>query len=150
MQRWGFLEPSPPAAALRWIDAFLDAYGWRIDGIEAARPFVAALRAESCTIPALELERLRSRDVLFFLDAFGQHVDHHEELRGMQVEHDAIEIGAELGLSAQDTLYSLRMALTGESDGPPLDAGRGYGGGGRVARWRSGFHRRPGWLRRTG
>jgi hypothetical protein len=32
---------------------------------------MAALRAESVIVPALELERLRSRQALFYLDAVG-------------------------------------------------------------------------------
>ena len=42
---------------------------------------VALLRAESAVIPALELERLRNRQVVFFLDAVAQYVDAQPELR---------------------------------------------------------------------
>ena len=36
-------------------------------------------RAEACVVPALALERLRTREVLFFLDTVGQYVDSQEE-----------------------------------------------------------------------
>jgi hypothetical protein len=121
MQRWGFLEGRPPDAALRWIDSFLEAYGDRLATVEDAYPYVAALRAESCVIPALELERLRTRQVLFFLDAVGQYVDHQLELRGLPLAHDIPAIGEEFGIAASDAMAAVRMALTGESDGPPLE-----------------------------
>ena len=56
MQDWGFLEDPVPAAAWHWIDTFIEAYPQST--LETARPLVAALRAEACVIPALELERL--------------------------------------------------------------------------------------------
>jgi hypothetical protein len=59
MRRWGVLEEPPPQAALRWIEAFIDAYGATLESVDAAQPLVEALRAEGCIIPALELERLR-------------------------------------------------------------------------------------------
>ena len=121
MQRWGVLEDPAPPAAQRWIDTFLDAYGARIHAVDDAKPFVAALRAESCVIPALELERLRSREVLYFLDAVGQYVDHQPELRGLPLEHDVPAIASEFGIQAGDAFAALRMALTGEKDGPPLE-----------------------------
>lgn len=121
MQRWGVLETPAPPAALRWIDTFLEAYGDRIESVDDALPFVAALRAESCTIPALELERLRSRDVLFFLDSVSQYVDHQPELRGLSLAHDIAAIADEFGITAADALAALRMALTGESEGPSLE-----------------------------
>jgi hypothetical protein len=121
MQRWGALEDPTPPAALRWIETFLDAYGERIRDVDDAKPLVAALRAESCVIPALELERLRSRDVLFFLDSVGQYVDHQAELRGLPLEHDVSAIASEFGIGAGDAFSALRMALTGQKDGPPLE-----------------------------
>jgi hypothetical protein len=121
MQQWGVLENPAPAAALRWIDMFLQAYGDRVDSPEAALPLVAALRAESCVIPALELERLRSRDVLFFLDSIGQYVDHQAELRGLPLQHDVPAIAQEFGLAPDDAFAALRMAITGEKEGPPLE-----------------------------
>jgi hypothetical protein len=120
MQTWGFLENPPPAAALRWIETFFEAYGASFDAIEDAYPAVAALRAESCVIPALELERLRSRDVLFFLDSVGQYVDHQSELRGLSLERDLPAIAQEFGISDVDAEATVRMALTGISSGPPL------------------------------
>ncbi|HEY8314778.1 MAG TPA: hypothetical protein VIG51_11490 [Candidatus Baltobacteraceae bacterium] len=121
MQRWGFLEEPAPPAALRWVDTFIEAYAPQLPDFEAAKPFVAALRAESCVIPALELERLRSRDVLFFLDAIAQYVDHQPELRGLALDHDVPAIGEEFGLRHADAFHALRMALTGETSGPPLE-----------------------------
>jgi hypothetical protein len=121
MQEWGFLEDPVPDAAVRWIDTFLAAYGDRLNSVEDAYPYVAALRAEACVIPALELERLRTRQVLFFLDAVGQYVDHQPELRGLPLHHDIPIIAEEFGLAARDAMSATRMALTGESDGPPLE-----------------------------
>ncbi len=121
MQRWGFLERPAPPAALRWIDTFLAAYGRAVETADDARPLIAALRAESCVIPALELERLRSRTVLFFLDAVGQYVDSQPELRDLPLGLDLPVIAAEFGIAPEDAFASVRMALTGEKDGPPLE-----------------------------
>ena len=119
MQQWGFLEDPIPPAALRWIETFLEAYSEK--NLEAARPVIAALRAEACVVPALELERLRSRTVLFFLDSVAQYVDHQPELRGLPLTNDLAEIAKEFGLSADDAVYAVRMAITGERDGPRLE-----------------------------
>jgi hypothetical protein len=121
MQRWGVLETPAPAAAMRWIDTFLEAYGSQVTSVDDALPFVAALRAEACTIPALELERLRTRDVLFFLDSVGQYVDHQPELRGLPLDHDLRVIADEFGITPGDAIAAVRMALTGEKEGPPLE-----------------------------
>jgi glutamyl/glutaminyl-tRNA synthetase len=121
MQRWGFLEDPAPDAALRWIDTFLEAYGDALTQIDDAISYIAALRSESCVIPALELERLRTRAVLFFLDAVGQYVDHQPELRGLPLAHDIPAIADEFGISKEDAFASVRMALTGEKGGPPLE-----------------------------
>ena len=121
MQRWGLLEDPAPEAALRWIDTFLEAHGAQIATDDDAFPFVAELRAEACTIPALELERLRTREVLFFLDTVGQYVDSQEELRGLPLDHDLTEMAKEFGLTASDANYAVRMALTGKKEGAPLE-----------------------------
>ena len=121
MQRWGLLEDPAPPAALRWIETFLDAYGATLADVDAARPIVEALRSESCIIPALELERLRSRDALFFLDAVAQYVDHQPELRGLPLEHDLPAIAGEFGFDAEHAASAVRMALTGATSGPPLE-----------------------------
>ena len=121
MQRWGVLEDPAPPAALRWIDTFLEAYGPNVADAGDAKPLVAALRAESCVIPALELERLRSREVLYFLDTIGQYVDHQAELRDLPLQHDVPVMAAEFGIAAGDAFAALRMALTGEKSGPPLE-----------------------------
>jgi Anticodon binding domain len=121
MQRWGFLERPAPDAAMRWIDTFLEAYGDCLQSLDDARPLVAELRAEACVIPALELERLRTREVLFFLDTVGQYVDSQPELRGLPLEHDLPEMAKEFGISTNDAQYAVRMALTGLKSGPPLE-----------------------------
>ena len=121
MQRWGFLEDPAPDAALRWIDTFLDAYGPRLAQVDDAFSYIADLRAESCVIPALELERLRTRAVLFFLDSVGQYIDHQPELRGLPLAHDIPAIAAEFGIAPDDAFAAVRMALTGAKDGPALE-----------------------------
>ena len=121
MQAWGVLEDPAPEAALRWIDTFLEAYGAQLHSVDDARAAIAELRAEACTVPALELERLRTREVLFFLDTVSQYVDSQNELRGLPLEHDLGEMAREFGLSPDDATFAVRMALTGKSEGPPLD-----------------------------
>jgi hypothetical protein len=121
MQAWGVLEDPPPPAALRWIATFLEAYAKKLRTYEDARPIILALRAEACIVPALELERLRSREALFFLDSVAQYVDEQVELRELPLEHDLVEIAKEFGLRPDDALRAVRMALTGERDGPALD-----------------------------
>jgi nondiscriminating glutamyl-tRNA synthetase len=120
MQRARLLEDPAPDAAYRWIDTFLDAFGAEVQTVGEALEEIARLREESVTIPALELERLRSRQVLFFLDAVSQYVDDQPELRDLLLAHDLPQIGAEFGLSKEDALQAVRMALTGTHDGPPL------------------------------
>jgi hypothetical protein len=121
MQRWGVLEDPVPDAARTWVDTFLRAFGDDLESIDDARGPIAALRAEACQIPALELERLRSRDVLFFLDSVGQYVDHQPELRDLPLEHDLAAIADEFGLAHGDARYAVRMALTGVASGPSLE-----------------------------
>lgn len=121
MQRWGFLEDPAPPAALRWVDTFLEAFGDKLERVDDARASIADLRAEACLIPALELERLRNREMLFFLDTVGQYVDSQPELRGLPLEHDLAEMAGEFGISPQDAHYAVRMALTGKTEGPPLE-----------------------------
>lgn len=121
MQRWGFLEEPAPPAALRWIDTFLEAFGKQLTCVDDARQPIADLRTEACLVPALELERLRSREVLFFLDTVGQYVDSQAELRGLPLAHDLAEMAREFGIAPPDAPYAVRMALTGKQDGPPLE-----------------------------
>ena len=121
MQAWGLLESPAPAAASRWIDTFLEAFGDRLGGVDEAFAPIAALRAESCVIPALELERLRTRSVLFFLDAVGQYVDAQPELRGLPLADDLPAVAEEFGIARDDAFAAVRMALTGEKAGPPLE-----------------------------
>jgi hypothetical protein len=122
MQRTGLLEDPVPPAAERWIGTFLDAYGERCATLDDALAEVALLRAESTIIPALELERLRTRQAIFFLDAVSQYVDAQPELRGLPLEHDLPAIAEEFGIAAGDALAAVRMALTGRSEGIPLEA----------------------------
>jgi hypothetical protein len=119
MQRAGLLESPAPAAALRWIDTFLEAYGPFEPPVEAL-PIVRELRAEAVVVPALALERLRSRQALFFLDTVSQYVDDQPELRGLPVDDHLVEIAKEFGLEADDARWAVRMALTGRADGPPF------------------------------
>jgi hypothetical protein len=72
------------------------------------------------TVPALELERLRNRQVLFFLDAVSQYVDDQPELRALPLAHDIPAIAGEFGIAKDDAFAALRMALTGTHGGPPL------------------------------
>ncbi|MBV8298488.1 MAG: hypothetical protein JO083_02865 [Candidatus Eremiobacteraeota bacterium] len=120
MQRAGLLETPVPPAAERWIDTFLDAFGDEVHTLGEALAEIAALRAEAVTLPALELERLRNRQVLFFLDAVAQYVDDQPELRGLPLAHDVPAIAEEFGIAKDDAFAALRMALTGAHDGPPL------------------------------
>jgi nondiscriminating glutamyl-tRNA synthetase len=120
MQRYGLLEDPIPEAAHRWIETFLDAYGAEVHTLREAIEQVAKLREESVIVPALELERLRTRQVLFFLDAVSQYVDDQPELRGLPLGDDLPEIAKEFGIAKDDAFAALRMALTGSHDGPPL------------------------------
>ncbi len=120
MQRSGLLEMSIPAAAWRWIDTFLAAYLDHLHTISDAIPLVRALRAEAVVIPALDLERLRSRAVVFYLDAVSQYVDAQAELRDLPLDHDLAEIAKEFGLQPREAFATVRMALTGEEKGAPL------------------------------
>jgi hypothetical protein len=119
MQRVGLLETPVPAAAERWIETFLDAFP-DVPTLRAALEEVGALRAEAVTLPALELERLRNREVLFFLDAVAQYVDDQRELRELPLERDLPAIADEFGIAHTDALAAVRMALTGAAQGPPL------------------------------
>jgi len=121
MQSAGLLEDPVPPAAERWIATFIDAFGARVPSLDAALREVAALRAEATIVPALELERLRNRQVVFFLDAVSQYVDAQPELRGLPLDHDLAAIGDEFGIAAADAAAAVRMALTGEHAGPPLE-----------------------------
>lgn len=120
MQAWNLLEDPPPAAAMRWVALFLEAYSLELDSLDAARPQIEALRAEAATIAALDLEYLRTREVLFFLDNVGQYVDHQAELRDLPIDHDLAQIAQEFGLTQADAQTAVRLALTGARQGPPL------------------------------
>jgi hypothetical protein len=121
MQHAGFLETPAPPAAERWIGTFLQAYGGRCAGLDEALREIALLRAEATTVPALELERLRNRQVVFFLDAVSQYVDAQPELRDLPLTGDIPAIAEEFGIAPDDAFAALRMALTGRTDGIPLE-----------------------------
>lgn len=121
MQRAHLLETPAPPAALRWIETFFEAYGERTATVADALEIVSDLRAEAVIVPALPLEKLRNRQVLFFLDTVSQYVDDQPELRGLPIAHDVGEIADEFGIEASDALWAVRMALTGSDDGPPLE-----------------------------
>lgn len=120
MQRAGLLEDPAPPAAIRWIDTFLGAFGERCATIDAALGEVAQLRAEATMVPALELERLRNRQVVFFLDGVAQYVDAQAELRDLPLDQDIPAIADEFGIAHDDAFAAVRMALTGRTEGPPL------------------------------
>jgi nondiscriminating glutamyl-tRNA synthetase len=120
MQRARLLEDPVPDSAHRWIDTFLDAYGDELHTLGEALETVVSLRAESTLVPALELERLRNRQVLFFLDSVSQYVDAQPELRELPLDNDLPAIAEEFGIARQDAFAAVRMALTGAHDGPPL------------------------------
>jgi len=121
MQRHELLEDPAPPAAERWIATFLDAFGTRSATIDDALREVALLRAEATIIPALELERLRNRQVVFFLDAVSQYVDAQAELRDLPLASDIPAIADEFGIGHADAFAAVRMALTGRTEGPPLE-----------------------------
>ena len=121
MQAWGLLETPAPEAAMRWIATFVEAYGDALGSLDDAYEPIVALRNEGCLVPAIELERLRSRDVLFFLDTFAQYVDHQPELRGLQLRHDIGVMAQEFGIAPDAAYDAVRMALTGAKSGPPLE-----------------------------
>jgi glutamyl/glutaminyl-tRNA synthetase len=121
MQQHGLLEVPAPEAARRWIQTFLEAFDDSFATLQEALERVAELRAEAVLVPALELERLRNRQVVFYLDAVGQYVDAQPELRGLPLDHDLPAIAQEFGLGGDDALAAVRMALTGKRGGPPLE-----------------------------
>ena len=121
MQRAGLLEDPAPPAAERWIETFLDAFASRCATLADAVREVELLRAESAVIPALDLERLRNRQVVFFLDAVAQYVDAQPELRDLPLAGDIPAIADEFGIEHPDAFAAVRMALTGRPEGPPLE-----------------------------
>ena len=117
MQRHALLEQPVPEAAQRWIDTFIDAFGDEVHTLGDALEAIAALREESVTIPALELERLRNRQVLFFLDAVAQYVDAQPELRGLPLADDLPVIASEFG-------HRAKRRVRGRAHGAHRDARR--------------------------
>jgi hypothetical protein len=141
MQRFGLLEDPAPPAALRWIETFIAAYALgeqqqsdnmssraqsrdsnKTLSLDEALAEIALLRDESTLIPALELERLRNRQVVFFLDAVAQYVDAQAELRDLPLSGDIPAIADEFGIAHADAFAAVRMALSGRKAGIPLEA----------------------------
>jgi hypothetical protein len=122
MQADGLLETPAPEAAYRWIDTFVEAYGAAAPTVRSALPIVRDLRAEAVIVPAIDLEKLRNRQVVFFLDGVSQYVDDQPELRGIPVSADLLEIAKEFGIESSDALWCVRVALTGSHDGPPFES----------------------------
>ncbi len=120
MQVAGLMEAEPPPAAQRWVETFIDAYGEEIHTIADAIPLVEKLRNEGVVVPALELERLRNREVLFFLDAISQYVDSLSELRDLPLSKTIPAIADEFRIKKKDAFQAVRMALMGDLHGPPL------------------------------
>ena len=83
---------------------------------------VALLRAEATIVPALELERLRNRQVVFFLDAVVA-IRRRPTRIARFAARDATSRRSpiEFGIAHDDALAAVRMALTGRADGPPLE-----------------------------
>jgi hypothetical protein len=121
MQATGLLETPAPPAALRWIDTFATAFAGNFETVAEALPLVAELREEAIVVPALALEKLRNRQVLFFLDTVSQYVDDQPELRGLAISQHVAAIADEFGVETGDALWAVRMALTGSDAGPPLE-----------------------------
>jgi len=121
MQAAGLLEAPAPDPARRWIATFVEAYATTFGTVGDALDEVRALRAEATLVPAIDLERLRNRQVVFFLDTVGQYVDAAEELRGLPLAHDLPVLASEFGLEPADATWALRVALTGHAVGPPFE-----------------------------
>jgi hypothetical protein len=122
MQARGLLEAPVPDAARRWIATFVDAHAGRTASLDEALAEIALLRAEATVIPALELERLRNRQVVFFLDAVSQYVDAQPELRDLPLAADLPAIADEFGIAHADAFAAVRMALTGRAEGIALES----------------------------
>jgi len=121
MQSAHILDDPAPPAALRWIDTFFEAYGAGVATLDEALAVVRDLRAEAVIVPALPLERLRNRQVLFFLDTVSQYVDSQPELRGLPITRDLGIMAEEFGLTNDDALWAVRMAISASEAGPPFE-----------------------------
>ena len=123
MQRWGFLEDPRPPPALRWIDTFIEAY--RRQACEASTMrlrYVAALRAEACVIPALELERLaHARRCCSFSMPSGSTSTISPNCAACRWRTTFRRSPTSSASPTSDAFAAVRMALTGEKEGPPLE-----------------------------
>lgn len=105
MKRWGYHEePS-------WIASFLAAYGDELQTIEQARPLVAALHADSVTIPEEERARLSDPAVRAMLAALAERGGDPRQVPAL---------GAQFGIERKEAYHLVRVALTGSSRGAPL------------------------------
>jgi len=120
MQQAGVLADPNEPGALAWIETFLDAYGEEIHTIADALPLIQKLRDLTVVLPALELERLRNKQVLFYLDSVSQYVNSLAELRDLPLSKTLPAIADEFGIKKKDAFQAIRMALMGELHGPPL------------------------------
>ena len=120
MQQAGVLADPNEPGALAWIETFLDAYGEEIHTIADALPLIQKLRDLTVVLPALELERLRNIQVLFYLDSVSQYVNSLAELRDLPLSKTLPAIADEFGIKKKDAFQAIRMALMGELHGPPL------------------------------
>ncbi|HVA38258.1 MAG TPA: glutamate--tRNA ligase [Candidatus Dormibacteraeota bacterium] len=119
-----------PAGFERWVSTFVDAYGEGLETAADAVPIARDLRAESAVIPARRLEELRDRNVLYYLDSVRQYVfdvDRERAREGIRTLHDLPlsqdlpVLAAEYGLKKKDAFRYVRLALTGEEHGAPLN-----------------------------
>jgi len=119
-----------PAGFEKWVSTFIDAYGEGLETIGDAIPIARALRAETVVIPARRLEELRDRNVLYYLDSVRQYVydiDRERARQGVRTLHDLPlsqdlpVLAAEYGIKKKDAFRYVRLALTGEDHGPPLN-----------------------------
>ncbi|MDE2571204.1 MAG: hypothetical protein KGM44_01615, partial [bacterium] len=119
-----------PAGFERWVATFVEAYGEGLEAIADAVPIARRLREESVVIPARRLEELRDRNVLYYLDSVRQYVfdaDRRRAHEGVHTLHDLPlsqdlpVLAAEYGLKKKDAFRFVRLALTGEEHGAPLN-----------------------------
>ena len=105
MQGWGY--PETPA----WVATFVQAYGEELQTIEQARPIVAALHADTVTIPPDEREMLARSNVRALLDALAASPDDPRAIPSL---------AAHTGVEKKDAYHAVRIALTGQERGAPV------------------------------
>ncbi|MBV8151708.1 MAG: glutamate--tRNA ligase [Candidatus Eremiobacteraeota bacterium] len=113
-RRWGF------EVERAWLETFLDAYGEELQTIEQARPHMAALLAEAAPVAPLEAERLHDPPVVALLEALDEYVAGHEDLHGLPLSRDIPALGERSGVAKKEAYHCVRLALSGQQQGPPL------------------------------